>query len=236
MFDVSRRFQQDEWMDRSDLAAELHVHALEGLRRINWLSGSGRIVWDGVHRLAASFINRPVRVLDLACGSGDVAIDLAQRARRSGLPLQVDGTDIRQVALDQANQLARDNRLDNVRFYQLDAFRDDLPREYDIIMCSLFLHHLDREQAIDFLRRVSKATRHAILVNDLCRTRLGYVMAYLGTRVLTRSPVVHFDGPASVAGAWTCGEARELAREAGLRHVKITRRFPERFLLTWVRT
>jgi 2-polyprenyl-3-methyl-5-hydroxy-6-metoxy-1,4-benzoquinol methylase len=236
MFDVSQRYQQDEWMDRSDIAPDLHIHALHGLRRINWLSGSGRIVWDGVCSLSSHIPNRPLRILDLACGSGDVVIDLARRASKHDLAIEVHGTDISQLALEQASRLASNDQLDNVQFYPLDVFQDTLPSDYDIIMCSLFLHHLDREQAIEFLRRIATATRHAILINDLCRTRLGYVMAYLGTRALTRSPVVHFDGPASVAGAWTCGETRELATEAGLQQVHITRRFPERFLLTWMKT
>jgi hypothetical protein len=47
--------------------------------------------------------------------------------------------------------------------------------------------------------------------------------------------VVHFDGPASVAGAFTQAEARELAERAGLRGAEVAARWPFRWLLTWRR-
>jgi hypothetical protein len=48
------------------------------------------------------------------------------------------------------------------------------------------------------------------------RCRAGWLAAWAGTRLLTRSPVVHFDGPQSVRAAWTESELRQLARDAGL--------------------
>jgi hypothetical protein len=102
-------------------------------------------------------------------------------------------------------------------------------------MCSLFLHHLDEPQAVELLRRMSESARHLVLVNDLIRGRLGYALAWLGTRLLTRSRVVHVDGPLSVEGAFTRAEALELAERAGLHGATIVRRWPCRFLLTWQR-
>jgi hypothetical protein len=78
------------------------------------------------------------------------------------------------------------------------------------------------------------ATR-LVLVNDLVRGPAAYALAWLGTRLLTRSPVVHLDGPRSVAAAFTLREARELAERAGLHGARIDRRWPCRYLLAWRR-
>ena len=85
------------------------------------------------------------------------------------------------------------------------------------------------------LRRLSGAARRAVLVNDLERSAPGLLMAVVGTRALTRSPVVHYDGPWSVAAAFTCREALGLARAAGLKRARVTRCWPWRWLLSWRR-
>jgi thiazole synthase ThiGH ThiG subunit len=70
-------------------------------------------------------------------------------------------------------------------------------------------------------------------VNDLVRGPVGYLLAWSACRVLSRSAVVHHDGPVSVAGAFTLAEAGRLADNAGLSGVRLTRHWPQRFLLSW---
>ena len=73
----------------------------------------------------------------------------------------------------------------------------------------------------------------AVLVDDLVRTRLGFALVWLGSYLLTTSPVVHADGPLSVRAALSISEALELAERAGLHGSTIRRHWPERFLLSW---
>jgi hypothetical protein len=98
-------------------------------------------------------------------------------------------------------------------------------------MCSLFLHHLGEEQAVDLLRKMAGAARSLVLVSDLRRSRLAYWMAWLGCRLLSRSHVVHVDGPLSVAAAFTTDEALGLAQMAGLKGAQISCSWPQRFLV-----
>jgi hypothetical protein len=121
-----------------------------------------------------------------------------------------------------------------VRFFQADVLREPLPSGYDAVISSLFLHHLTEEQAVALLRRMGAAGK-SVLVNDLVRSRTGYLLAWLGTRLLSRSEVVHFDGPRSVEGAFTPNEARRLAEAAGLSGAVVQRRWPCRYLLSWHR-
>jgi SAM-dependent methyltransferase len=229
---VSHRRLQPEVMDQPGLEEQGHRHALRGLARINWWSGSVRILWPSLAVLARK--QGSVRVLDLATGGGDVPVRLWQRARRAGLPLHIDGCDVSPIALDHARQRAATARAD-VRFFVADALADLLPTGYDVLMCSLFLHHLDEGQAVEFLRRMAAAAGRLVLVNDLVRSRTGLLLAYLGTRLLTRSPVVHTDGVRSVQGAFTIPEVRDLAARAGLAGATVEPRWPCRFLLTWSR-
>jgi len=112
---------------------------------------------------------------------------------------------------------------------------DDIPSDFDAIVCSLFLHHLDESAALQLLQKMGQAARPLVLVNDLERRTLGLLAARVVTRLLSASPVVHVDGPRSVEGAFTLDEARQLADRAGWAGAIATRHWPFRYLLYWRR-
>src|SRR5262249_34239372 len=153
-------------------------------------------------------------VLDLATGAGDLPIRLWRWAQRACLALHIDGCDRNPDAIAYARQRADSERA-AVTFFVCNAL-GPLPAGYDVLLSSLFLHHLEEDHAVSLLRRMAAAAACMILVNDLARSRAGLLLAYAGTRLLTRSAVVHTDGPRSVEGAFTLAEARILAQRAGL--------------------
>ncbi len=77
---LQERRCQPELMDEPGLDPERHRQALQGLARINWLSASDRILWHPIRALARELAGKPLRVLDIATGGGDVPIRLWQRA------------------------------------------------------------------------------------------------------------------------------------------------------------
>ena len=173
-----------------------------------------------------------LRVLDIASGAGDLPIALWLKAASGGHALDIEGWDIHPGAVAYARENAH-KRAANVRFIQRDALEDSGTDSYDVVTCSLFLHHLSPDQAVELLRRMASRAKRLVLVNDLRRSACGLALAHLATRVLTSSEVVHTDGPRSVAAAFSVREAGLLAREAGLETATITRRWPFRFLLAW---
>jgi 2-polyprenyl-3-methyl-5-hydroxy-6-metoxy-1,4-benzoquinol methylase len=231
---LAQRHRQPEIIDQPDLDPRQHVHALRGLARINRFSASDRILWRPIADLARASPGRPLRVLDIATGGGDVPIRLWQRAQRAGLALELSGTDASATAVEHARQNAEQAGA-AVKFFPLDVLREELPTGFDVLTTSLFLHHLEEPDALALLQKMGHAAGQMLLVNDLLRSRLGYLVAWSGTRLLTRSPVVHFDGPRSVEAAFTMAEARNLAERAGLSGVTLGWRWPWRFLLTWRR-
>lgn len=231
--DLALRFRQAELMDDPDLDPDRRAAALRALGRVNRISLAARRVWLEVRRAHAS-VRRPVRVLDVACGGGDVLIDVARAARRSAVPVELHGCDLNPVARAEAR--ARGAAEDGVpKLFRLDVIREDLPPGYDVICCSLFLHHLDRTEAVELLQRMANAAGHALLVQDLRRTKLGYILAWVGLHALTRSDVARIDGLRSVRAAFSVAEARALCADAGLAGVRVEHAWPQRFAITWRR-
>ena len=232
---LASRHHQSELMDDPLLNQDVHRHALKSLGRINWLSQSDNSVWTAIRQTAKSVKqDRPLTILDIAAGGGDLAIRIASLAEHDGVSVAIDGCDISPTALKFATDQATAAKRNNVRFFQCDALIQPFPLpEYDIVMCSLFLHHLKEEDAMLLLQRMKAAATKLVLVNDLRRTTFGYWLAWLGCRILTRCHVVHVDGPMSVEGAFASDEAKAIAAEAGLADAVVTHHWPQRFLLKW---
>jgi hypothetical protein len=110
-----------------------------------------------------------------------------------------------------------------------------MPEGYDVVLSTLFLHHLRREEVVALLGRMAAAARRGVLVSDLERGVPGYVVALAGTRLLTRSRVVRTDALLSVRAAFTREELRTLAAEAGLAGCRVTPAWPFRLRLSWRR-
>lgn len=225
---ASRRYAAER-MDDPSLDPDLHVGALRGLERINAVSATARALWAPLRRLARG---GRLRVLDLACGAGDVAIALRRRARRVGLPIEVSACDLSERAVAHARSRALEQGVD-VEVFACDVLGARFPAGYDVHLCTLFLHHLREGEAVELLRRMSSG--RALLASDLVRGRPGYWAARVVPRFLTRSPVVHADATASVEGAFTPLELRALADAAGIAGARIRRHWPFRMLLEWER-
>ncbi|MCE9563384.1 MAG: methyltransferase domain-containing protein [Planctomycetes bacterium] len=219
-----------ELMDNPGIDPGEHRRALAGLARINRLSGSTGVLWPSITRLAKE-LKRTVRVLDVATGSGDVPAVLLRKATRTGVSLEVAGCDISPTAIATASA-----NCPGGRFFVHDVIRDPLPTDFDVVTCSLFLHHLSSDDAVSLLAGMREAAGRLVLVNDLARSRFSFIGVWLACHLLTGSKVVRFDGPASVRSAFTPSEAVALATKAGLMGTTVRSKFPARFLLSWERS
>jgi SAM-dependent methyltransferase len=232
--DLSSRHRQPEIMDAPDLPPVRFTETLKGLERVNAVTRSSRLMWPDVKAAALSHSDRPLRVLDVACGGGDVLIALSRKARRAGLKLDLAGCDLSPEAARYASDAAA-RASAQIRFFAHDVTREPLPEGFDMIMSTLFLHHLDEDDAISFLKDAARKANDRVVIQDLTRSRLSYWFARLGTGVLLLNDICRLDGQTSVEGAFTLAEARDLVRKAGLERAEIVPRLPFRYLIRWVR-
>jgi len=231
--DLVVRRHRAELMDDPGIDRVRHLHAQRALARVNRVSFAAARVWREVMRLAVAR-SGPVRVLDIACGGGDVLVTVARWARRRGVLIELHGCDVSPVALGAARASAP-NATD-LHFFELDVLGEELPDGYDLICSSLFLHHLSEEFAVRLLQAMAAATATSLLVQDLRRTHLGYLFAYVGLLLLTRSDVARSDGLTSVQSAFTLAEAAKLCAEAGLDGAEIRPCWPQRYSIRWSRS
>jgi 2-polyprenyl-3-methyl-5-hydroxy-6-metoxy-1,4-benzoquinol methylase len=222
-------------MDQPGLDVRRHVRALDALGRANAVSLTAASVWPSIRAVARAVAPRPIRVLDIACGGGHVLVSLARRAARERIDADWTGWDVNPTAVEYARTLAERAGVKTVRFDSGNGLRDALPAGVDVLVCTLFLHHLEEPDAVALLRRMRDAARRAVVVSDLRRTALGAVFTWAGCRLLSRSDVFLEDGMRSIAAAFTTEEARRLAADAGLDDARLSHAWPQRWLLEWRR-
>lgn len=224
-----------ELMDDPGLDYSSHAEALKGLERLNFFSTSAASLWQQIKPLTQGDQNTsPLRILDIATGGGDIPVALFKTAEAEGVNIEIVGADVSPSSIKYATQYAQ-QRQAAVEFLEMNALHDQLPEGFDVVMTNLFTHHLDPADVVSLLYKMAGSARQLVLVNDLVRSEISYAMVWLATRLFSRSPIVHYDGPVSVRGSYTDTEFLKMANQAGLDQATIKACPPCRQLLIWKR-
>lgn len=221
-------------MDDPALDADAHRRALRTLEIFNSVSQAARPIARAVQRHCPNATS--IRLLDVATGSGDVAMTVARFIARRGVNVQLVLCDISKTALESACERMMHNE-QPVELIKTDVVVEGIPlfdQSVDVVMCSLFLHHLTDDSVRDLLRELARVARRIVVISDLRRCWAGWLVAR-AAGLLSGSPVVRIDAPRSVEGAFIERELLQLARRSGLEELEVRRSFPFRMLATWMR-
>jgi ubiquinone/menaquinone biosynthesis C-methylase UbiE len=211
------------------------VGNLRDLARINrWLGGrdlSARAIDAllatdrGAARRAAD--GPTVAILDVGTGGADIPLALLARDRARGRSTRIVGLDSRPEIL--AAAIVADPRAGTTPGLALELGDGrSLPypdASFDIAHTSLVLHHLAPAEIDLLLREMRRVARRGIVVNDLARSRLSWVGAWLLGHLLTTNRFTRHDAPMSVRRAYTLVEAVTMVQRAGLNVVATERGF-----------
>jgi SAM-dependent methyltransferase len=226
---VKRAHAAPERLDQPDHDPATLAHSLAQVAQVNrWLGGTRavlRVLEETLPR------GRPVRILDVGCGDGDLPTSILAWCRRTGRDATLVAADLHPQIL----QLAADRLGDEPAAHcaRLDARM--LPFDggaFDVALMSLTLHHFEGDEPVRVLRELARVS-HRVVVNDLERGRPNLIGATLLAHTLWRTnPLTRHDGPLSVRRAFTRAELAALADAAGLDDVVVRRRFFYRLVLT----
>ena len=173
--------------------------------------------------------NRPIRILDIGTGSGDIPRSIARAALGgrfgdAGHRLQISATDAHPKVLDLANRLTPTSEYPTVTVMQADAlalpFADG---SFDIALCSQTLHHFCPNGCVQILQEMSRVTTTGLIINDLIRSRIAASLVSLWTSLTFAHRLTRHDAPTSVLRAYLPDEYAEIARAAGLRKTTVRR-------------
>jgi 2-polyprenyl-3-methyl-5-hydroxy-6-metoxy-1,4-benzoquinol methylase len=205
-----------ELMDRPQpVSAELE-RDLENLRDLNR--------WFGSYALIAMFLSRwikpgaQLRIVDLATGSADIPRFVAEYGRKVGADLRIDALDQQSSTLEIAKKLSRN--YPEISLFEGNVLEWNAPEPYDLVLCTLALHHFSEDDAVRVLQRCRALSRKFVLVSDLRRGWSATLGVYLLTATIFSEPMTKYDGRLSAARAFSFAEMNLLAQRAGWKNFR----------------
>jgi SAM-dependent methyltransferase len=229
--DFSSRARLSEWMDDDAVDFETFRACLADLAKVNMATLAYRPTLRFLADLAKSGrwpIDRPLQILDIGSGYGDALRVIDRWARRRGLAVTLAGLDRNPWAAGSAAAVTDPSR--PIAWVTSDLF--DLEGGADVIISSLFTHHLDDPSLVRFLGWMDDRARIGWFVNDLLRDPV----AYHGFRALSWlmrwHRFVRHDGPISIRRAFVESDWREYLTLAGVHGATVSRRFPFRLCVS----
>lgn len=198
-------------MDRPQPVSEDLKIDLETLEKLNRHFGSYDLIRYFLQRWIAP--GESVSVLDLCTGSGDIPRYVADWSRAQKSIVRIHGIDFQPSTLSIAE--AKSVLYPEITYEIADVLRFMPAQPFDIVICSLALHHFGFPDALNLLQRIRSFGRRGVVVADLARSDFGIVGIYLLTSLLVRHPMNKYDARLSMCRAFSFQELAAAAVAAG---------------------
>lgn len=246
MLNFSQRSNATELMDEEDISYEEFHDCLIGLERINHLTLAYRPTLQWLRRLLKT--DEPLCILDVASGGGDMLRQIVRNWPAQSAAKQTSrmvGVDMNPWAKKSAERFkaqvskypSSTSQSSAITFETADIFEFDPDQPADIVISSLFTHHLTNTQVVDFLRWMHRHTRKGWFINDLHRHPVPYYFIKVSTALFSRNRLIRNDAAVSVSRSFTVADWERLIHEAGLDGwVRIQWFFPFRLCVSCIKT
>jgi ubiquinone/menaquinone biosynthesis C-methylase UbiE len=186
---LSARSYKAEIMDDFSITDERISAALNELKIINRFLGGISTTRAGLNYIFKNISEKKdLKILDAGSGSSNVF------RFKNSYKADIFCLD-RNLAVC---KYLKKNSLDKAIIYG-DAFHIPFKdKQFDIVHASLFFHHFNEKEIKTLLDKFIKASKQAVLINDLRRSAFAYYAIKLLTKIFSKSDMVKNDGPLSV--------------------------------------
>lgn len=245
MIDTRYRSELPEIMDNFSMEGEILKDALDKIASINQLLGGNKVTLSGVKELLNSKGHHSIKVqdideskekaeisiLDVGCGNGDMLRFLADYANKNHLNFKLKGIDANAFTILHANYLS--SAYENISYECVDVFQESaLSGPYDIILCTLTLHHFKDQEIIQLLSIFREKARLGIVVNDLQRHAIPYYLFIALCFVFRLNKMSREDGLISILRGFKRKDLEQYSNQ--LKLINTTIRWKWAFRYQWI--
>ena len=230
LVDTSHRSSEMEIMDDFTIEGALFRDTLDKLEIINRFLGGNSVTINGLKNLLKNQSkNKTITIVDLGCGNGDILRDVAKFGRKNNYSFKLIGIDANLAAIEYAKELSKE--YSELSFKTIDILSEDFKKQsYDVVLCTLFLHHFKNEELISFLKTTINKATIGVVVNDLHRHKLAYYLFKL-IGFFIKNKMVRQDGLTSVLRAFKRKDLENIAKEMKV-HFSVQWKWAFRYL--WI--
>lgn len=216
-FDFSRRADltlYPELMDQPCRYEDLRG-CLRSIASVNRLTLAYRptLSWLESLRCANTAKDRPLHIVDVGCGYGDMLRRIHRWAGDRHVPVILTGIDLNPDAVRAAREVTPP---EVATFLVGNAYAFDPPGGIDVVISSLLTHHLENAAIVDLLVWMEVTAKRGWFINDLHRQPLPYRAFRVFRGLTTWHPFVKHDGAVSILRSFRRDDWRALLRAAAI--------------------
>ncbi|WP_291857391.1 methyltransferase domain-containing protein [Marinilabilia sp.] len=223
------RSHEKELLDETNIQQDILFKNLRELDILNRTTGGHAISLKGVKQLVTDH-TKIYHIVDLGCGSGDSLRAIANWTRENNFSVKLTGVDMNANVIEYMRKhCSAYPEITGIAGNYQELI--DRNTTVDIILCSLFCHHLNEDELIKLFIWFRKKVTTGFVINDLQRNWMAYYSAWFFTRLLNGTNLAKNDGPVSVLRAFKRSELKNLFEKANIKNYIIQKRGLFRFLV-----
>ncbi len=215
------RSTEPEIMDDFAMEGEILRDALDKIAKINQLLGGNLLTLRGIQDLVPKIPNKTeIAIVDVGCGNGDMLRSLADYGLKNNLNFRLTGIDANNFTINHARKLS--SQYPNISFRCEDVFEKDFTElKYDIVLCTLTLHHFKEDEIIQLMTIFNANSRVGIVINDLHRSAISYRLFQVLCFVFRLNSMSREDGLVSILRGFKKNELVHFSKKLKLSNYKI---------------
>lgn len=223
------RTQETEIMDDFSLQGEELRSALDQIAKINQFLGGNKLTLEGIKKLLKNTdVSRTIVIADIGCGNGDMLRMLDRFGQKNNINFQLIGIDANAFTINHARILSHDFK--NIEYRCMDIFSEEFTTiHYDIVLCTLTLHHFSDKEIIDIITIFNKNATMGIVINDLHRSKMAYVLFELICFVFNLNKMGRKDGLVSILRGFKKRELEAFSKKINLKNDTINWKWAFRY-------
>lgn len=182
------------------------LHEIEWINK--YLGGINTSVYPILHYIQKN-LKKEITIADIGCGSGDLL-----------KKIQVDCNGIKKITLigvdanDHIIEFAKEKHFSNqeILFIHSDIIThpEKIPAA-NVYMLNLFLHHFEEKEINTIINNLLNAKPQLIVINDLHRSKLAYILFSLLCKIKNSSQATKNDGSLSICKGFNKIELKKIA-------------------------
>lgn len=218
---TKHRTNELEIMDDFSMEGKVLRDALDKIAKINQLLGGNQLTLQGVLNLLNGIPKeKEIVIIDIGCGNGDMLRKLAEFGKKNNYFFKLVGVDANSFTISHAESLSKN--YPNISYSCQDIFDEDFKKlKYDILLCTLTLHHFKDDEIVLLMQLFYKNAFIGIVINDLERSSLAYRLFQTFCYIFRLNYMSREDGLISILRGFKKEELELYSKKAKLNNYTI---------------
>jgi 2-polyprenyl-3-methyl-5-hydroxy-6-metoxy-1,4-benzoquinol methylase len=215
------RTNEPELMDNFAMRGDKLKDALDKIAKINQFLGGNKLTLEGVKNILKEHpVKGKITIIDVGCGNGDMLRTIADYLDENDINCELIGIDANQFSVNYAKKLSI--HYPNITYRCEDIFDKSFEKlEYDIVLCTLTLHHFKDDEIINLLKVFKANAKMGIVINDLERSGISYRLFQALCFALRLNDMSREDGLVSILRGFKKPELEQFSRKLHLKKYSI---------------